>query len=276
MITVCIILLIVYLVNKSKYEKSEYVAQTHNSYSSVRFDKGKYGEYLSYKLLSKYEEDGAKFLFNCYLPKENGETTEVDLMMIHYSGIFVFESKNYSGWIFGSEYQKNWTQTLPSGRRAQKEHFLNPVIQNKIHINNLIRQIGTNMPIHSIIVFSDRCAFKDVKVDSDNIYVIHRYQLVKQVQDIILRKGVCLSKAEIDDIYQQLYGFTQVSDLVKLQHVENIRNSVNVDSFSESQAGMCPRCGGTLVLRTAQRGVYAGNQFYGCSNYPKCKYTKDI
>lgn len=276
MITICIILLIVYFINKSKYEKTEYAAQTHNSYGSVRFDKGKYGEYLSYKILSQYEKEGAKFLFNCYLPKENGETTEVDLMMIHYSGIYVFESKNYSGWIFGSEYQKNWTQTLPNGKKTQKEHFLNPVIQNKSHINNLIRQIGTTMPIHSIIVFSDRCTFKDVKVNADNIYVIHRYQINEQVQDIISRKGVCLSTLKIDEIYQRLYEFTQVSDEVKSKHVEDIKNRVGTETMQYCQSGLCPRCGSKLVLRTAQRGVYAGNQFYGCSNYPKCKYTRDL
>ena len=40
--------------------------------------------------------DGASFLFNCYLPMENKETTEIDAIMIHHSGIYVFESKNYA------------------------------------------------------------------------------------------------------------------------------------------------------------------------------------
>jgi hypothetical protein len=33
------------------------------------WEKGKSGEYLVYKVLQNYEKDGAKFLFNCYLPK---------------------------------------------------------------------------------------------------------------------------------------------------------------------------------------------------------------
>ena len=52
-----------------------------------------------------------------------GKTTEIDLLMIHEKGIFVFESKNYSGWIFGSEDQLKWTQCFKSG---QREHFYNP------------------------------------------------------------------------------------------------------------------------------------------------------
>ena len=35
----------------------------------------------------------------------------------------------------------------------------------------------------------------------------------------------------------------------------------------------CPRCGSSMVLRTARRGRNAGGQFYGCSRYPKCKET---
>ena len=39
---------------------------------------------------------------------------------------------------------------------------------------------------------------------------------------------------------------------------------------------VCPRCGGQLVLRTAKKGENAGNQFYGCSNFPKCRFVKNI
>jgi ATP-dependent DNA helicase RecQ len=35
----------------------------------------------------------------------------------------------------------------------------------------------------------------------------------------------------------------------------------------------CPQCGSNMVLRTARRGSNAGNRFYGCSNYPRCKGT---
>ena len=44
----------------------------------------------------------------------------------------------------------------------------------------------------------------------------------------------------------------------------------------EKQIPKCPRCNGNLVLRTATRGANAGDQFYGCSNYPKCKYIQNI
>lgn len=41
-------------------------------------------------------------------------------------------------------------------------------------------------------------------------------------------------------------------------------------------AGLCPLCNSPLVLRTARKGANAGSDFYGCSNFPKCRYTKKI
>ncbi len=35
----------------------------------------------------------------------------------------------------------------------------------------------------------------------------------------------------------------------------------------------CPKCGVPMVLRTASKGKAAGQQFYGCRNYPKCRET---
>lgn len=36
----------------------------------------------------------------------------------------------------------------------------------------------------------------------------------------------------------------------------------------------CPRCKSSMVLRTAKKGANAGNQFFGCSCYPRCKGTR--
>ena len=120
-----IIIILVYAKRIKDYKDSTYYQVTKTPYLFVKRDLGKWGEYLTYKYLKKFENDGAKFLFNVYIPKENGETTEIDVLMISKKGIFVFESKNYSGWIFGSEKQKSWYQTLPVGRgKSHKEHFI--------------------------------------------------------------------------------------------------------------------------------------------------------
>jgi len=67
---------------------------------------------------------------NIYLKKRNGKYTEIDLILVTQKGLFVIESKNYGGWIFGSEHNDNWTQTFRGG---QKHKFYNP-----IHLSHLV------------------------------------------------------------------------------------------------------------------------------------------
>ena len=281
------------------YIMTDYYRVTHKSWWRVRFDTGVYGEYMTYKALRSYEKDGARFLYNCYLPKGKDGTTEIDLIMLYKSGVFVFESKNYSGWIFGDDRRRTWTQTLPSGRSSHKEHFLNPIMQNKLHIKWLEEQIGAGLPIYSVIVFSNRCSFMDVSYFHQNTEVIHRKEVRRTVKKMMLNTTEELQPAEINRMYTRLYPFTQVSDEVKAKHIEDIwdpqneeqKDDSNTISTAPNSTGtvetvvpdsipqntdnlICPRCGGKLVLRTAGRGANAGKQFYGCSNFPKCRYIK--
>lgn len=91
---------------------------------------GRYGEMLTARKLKTaklFGRDG-KILRNVYVPKDNGETSEIDVLFITQKGIFVFESKNYSGWIFGDERSQYWTDSLPN---RQKNKFYNPIKQNR-------------------------------------------------------------------------------------------------------------------------------------------------
>src|SRR3954466_10471481 len=62
-----------------------------------------------------------------YLKMSNGKYCQVDAVVVTSVGIIVFEVKRYSGWIFGTGYQKQWTQVLAFG--LEKRRFYNPVIQ---------------------------------------------------------------------------------------------------------------------------------------------------
>ena len=281
----CLVLALIILCIKIKlYKETAYYNVTHIPYFSVMYDAGRYGEYKIYKELRGYEQNGARFLFNVYVPKENGGTTEIDIIMISHNGIFVFESKNYSGWIFGSERNKMWYQTLPTGRRkSHKESFYNPIIQNRSHISHLKKYIGTEMPMQSIIVFSDKCTLKNIDIISDDIFVINK----RDVNSVIWSFGgysvdEVLSEQDIDEIYNLLYPCSQVDEYTKMQHIQNINDlNENFENYNipiehtEKNANFCPICGGKLLLRTAKKGTRVGTKFYGCENYPKCKYTEN-
>lgn len=210
----------IFLYENKQYKKSTYYEITKNSYLSVINNKGKYGEYLLYKNLKLLENDNNKFLFNIYLPKENNKTTEIDLLLISSKGLFVFESKNYSGWILGNESNTKWTQVLYDN----KQYFLNPIIQNKLHIKHLKQLVQENIPIYSMIVFSDDCELKDITIKSKNVSVLNRYDVKTLVLQICTQTNEeLLTELEINDIYNKLYPYTQVSYEVKAQHIENIR-----------------------------------------------------
>ena len=241
---------------------------------------GKRGEKLTERELKLVNLFGRKGLTlrNLYLPKGNGETSEIDLVYITAKGIFVFESKNYSGWIFGDESGQYWTVMLPN---REKHRFYNPIRQNRTHIKWLRSYVGPNIPLYSIIVFSERCELKQVTINSADVRVIKRDRTYATVRSIWETAPDSVPDDEVSALYEKLKPLTNADAATKAAHIDHIRKVYQGQkSQEESQAAtdnkLCPRCGKTLVLRTARVGANAGKQFWGCSGYPSCKYTENL
>ena len=302
--------------NLKEYKNSEYFKNTQYPYQKVIKDLGLLGEYYTYLKLRKI--DGyKKFLFNCYLPKDKGDTTEIDVIMLHEKGIFVFESKNYSGWIFGSEEDRMWTQSIArKGKRPVKTKFFNPVIQNTVHIKWLKNtlQSYSEVPCFSFIVFSERCSLKKLNLKTDNHTIVKRNQLIEAMKNTLSKNKTVWTQEELDQVYDILYPLTQISEEDKQAHIERINEKIEktknkkktgkaekqgkkqeVKQFEENPKAdskaeaepmpvpepvaeklVCPRCKVPLVERTSRKKEHAGNTFYGCSNFPKCRYIKPI
>lgn len=279
-------------------------------YDALGGDKltGKLGELYTAKELKYVQLFGRKgrILRNVYVPKDNGETSEIDLLYITQKGIFVFESKNYSGWIFGDEKGQKWTMMLPN---KEKHSFYNPVKQNQTHIKWLRNYIGENIPLFSIIVFSERCELKKITIVSQDVKVIKRDLTYAAVRDIWDKNEDRLSGEEVENLYIKLRNLTKVSKETKENHIQNIKDKYG-DSGKKSERQeepvktpenvvlelekniikeveaeepniekaetdkICPRCGKKMVLRTAKKGENAGKQFWGCSGFPKCRYIE--
>lgn len=259
---------------KNDFEQTSYFKITHKSLDKIEADKGREGEYLIYKNLAEYEKKGAKLLFNCYIPTKTNKMSEIDVLMLHQSGIYVFESKNYSGWIFGSEHDEKWTQSLlGKGHEAQKEHFFNPVLQNKLHIKHLCEFLKIKQEhVYSIIVFSDRCELKSITLDNQDIKVLQLFQLKNTVDGFFGK--VVFSEEDILRLYDLLYPYTQLSEEKKQEHINHIE--LDKESREAKKGKICPVCGAELVVRTVKRGERKGHTFYGCSAYPRCHYTEKM
>ena len=81
-----------------------------------------------------------------------------------------------------------------------------------------------------------------------------------------------LTESQINSLFEKLDSLSHSDKSKKKEHVREIKQEKSRYDDDISK-GICPRCGGKLVLRTASKGPNAGSKFYGCSNYPKCKFT---
>ena len=224
--------------DNKRYSESEYFRLTRNPRGKMMRDRGLRGEYKIYDVLKELE-GRKRFLFNLYLPKDDGGTTEVDVIMLHESGIYVFESKNYSGWIFGSEYQKSWTQTLPRRRgSAHREYFMNPIAQNKVHLKWLGKALtDDSLTIHSYIVFGSDCKLKNITLKDGDHHVLKVDDLLDEVRINAHDTGNVMSGERIDAVYSRLVGYCTVDESVKKAHIEEVSRKKNetlrVDSDTE-------------------------------------------
>ena len=83
----------------------------------LRKRRGKKGERVVQKILSGFK--GKRYVFNDLLFEQRGRSCQIDHVLISENGIFVIETKNYSGVIFGEEEEREWRQVL---RRGEIEH----------------------------------------------------------------------------------------------------------------------------------------------------------
>ena len=191
---------------------------------------------------------------NLVLVDDNNKSHQIDHVEIRENGIFCIETKNYIGWIFGNENSEKWTQTLYTG---EKHQFFNPLKQNKSHCYHISKILGPKYKINSLVVMANDNADK---IDCNNVINLRDLKSYLKRFD----NGVSLSKEEMDLIYNKLLD--AASDMTNREHVQNIKKTQK-----ELSQNICPRCGGELVLRKGSSG-----SFYGCSNYPKCKFTKKV
>ena len=217
---------------------------------------GQFGEYTTeYALTNNNLEGDFVVLKNLYIPYQN-KTSEIDLLMIHEKGIYVFESKNYSGWIFGNTEQLNWTQCLKGG---EKNKFYNPIRQNKTHIKALSNFLGLSEDAFvSYVVFSERCTLKDVPADTENVVIVRRPEMLRHLRKQLSTAPIIYSLEIINQMADKLVKAASVTEEEKQKHIDDINTR-------------CPFCGNELVLRKGKYG-----DFWGCSSYPKCSFTRKV
>ena len=174
--------------------------------------KGKVGERRVKSASSRLDSNQYTIFHDVTLPTADG-TTQIDHIIISEQGIFVIETKNYSGWIFGSEKNRFWTQVI----YKTKNKFQNPLFQNYKHIKTL--QGLLQLPLqyfHSVVVFADDSTFK-IQLPAN---IIKDYQLnncISRFEETLLdAQQVIDARCKIED-HRLQPGFK-----TNQEHIQNL------------------------------------------------------
>ena len=204
------------------FYSSGYAKASGNNPFNTFLRKSNFGEFYAFTQLEKL--GFSSIITNVYVPSNNGGMTEIDIIAIHNTGIYVFEIKNYSGWIFGNEFQKNWTQSL---NKKVKNQFLNPIHQNYGHIESLKTYLDLKEEdiFHSYIVFSIRSQLKKItKKSPEDVVCLTKQDLLQQVvKSHIQNRKVVLSQLEINNIVRQLIKMSNQPEAIKKSHIDDLK-----------------------------------------------------
>lgn len=194
-----------------------------------------------------------KVFHDVTLPSSHG-STQIDHIVVSRYGIFVIETKNYTGWIFGDAKSKVWTQII----YEEKNRFMNPLRQNYKH-TKAVESFFSLSPkyVYSVVVFVGNAEFKtDLPAN-----VTHRRGLCPFIQS---KRELVLGAARVRDIAQKLSAL-KAGTLKEAPTLTVLRNKPQ-----------CPKCGEPMVKRVARKGKNAGGEFWGCPKFPRCRGVKQL
>lgn len=229
------------------------------------------------------------------MPSGEG-TTQIDHVIVSRYSVFVVETKNMSGWIFGTERDAQWTQKF----RKSSYRFRNPLRQNYKHTETLAELLSLpRQAIKSVIVFVGGAQLK--KEVPANVTITGGY-----IRFIQSHKEEILSEDEVQRVLDMIASSRLAPSLrTHQQHVEHVQDLVTAKTLARDttlvkpnsqptstasspasqsvaatladttenvqDAPACPNCGIAMVLRAARKGQAAGERFWGCPRFPKCR-----
>ena len=198
-----------------------------------------------------------RMLNDVYLPLPDGTTTQIDHIIISQYGVFVAETKTYSGWIFGDEKSAQWTQSI----YRKKSRFHNPLRQNYRHICALADNLGIDKTyFQSLVIFANDCKFK-TDMPKNVVFLHNAIAYMRSFDKPIIKVS------QIDELVDAIAEWQGTIDKKrKSSHVVNLKKRHS--AVREGDAPACPYCGGRMTLRTRKKD---GAKFYGCESYPACR-----
>ncbi len=176
--------------------------------------KGKSGERTVAARLRRGLPEEYLILNDVYLPLADGTTTQIDHIVVSQYGIFVVETKTYSGWIFGNEKSAQWTQSI----YRKKSRFQNPLRQNYLHICTLSERLRIDRAyFHSVVAFTGECTFK-TEMPENVVYSRRAADFIRSFTTPIIKVSQVAEVADVISEWQGTVGKEQ-----RAAHVDNLR-----------------------------------------------------
>ena len=229
---------------------------------------GGFGEWLA-KVYSK-TMPGALVLHDVLIDGANGYTSQIDLVIVGTKGVYVVEVKSFpDAKIYGDTKKSKWNYY----KHGKKYEIYSPLKQNKKHIEYLktfLKDFG-EVPVFSVITM----ICEDFKISGelnkedylDTVVCSSFSAMEKAIYKIAENKPEIFEDARKQEIFDYIKTNQYIGKEARNEHKQN------VIAYKESLEEMknqkiCPYCKGELVFRNGKNG-----KFYGCKNYPKCRYT---
>lgn len=233
----------------------ETVKSKYKSFSQVL---GEIGEETVASILKTLPKDYV--VFNDVYLDIKGYCAQIDHVVISRYGVFIIETKNYTGWIFGNESSEYWTQTIYD----EKYKLRNPLKQNYAHLKTLQLIFGIEERFYfPVVAFHDKATLK--------CETYGNVMCFSELKDFILSKHIQrLSDELVNRLSAILMYYSVKNENQKQEHILKVKQDIaNKESLVEK--GICPKCGGMLIHRQGKYG-----EFISCINYPSCRFTQNI
>ncbi len=183
----------------------------YHSHESMVRRLGKQGEAKVKKLLKNTKSSKKKILNDVILEFEYGNTTQIDHILINEYGVFVIETKNYKGVVYGTEGKNYWKQYL----KNKSFTFYNPIKQNEGHIRHLREMFGKKYPYYSVIVFVGNAV---KKIESDVVFSLNELEYYLDS----FRRAVLRSR-DIRSLYRAIRATQKHRRKLSRAHLRNMK-----------------------------------------------------
>lgn len=225
---------------------------------TLAIDRGLTGEvHVSY-ILRRLDHEYYRVFNNILIRNKNtGRTAQIDHIIVSIFGVFVIETKNYTGVVSGDRYDYTWLQET----ETTHQELYNPIRQNYGHVKALESLLWEGVPIESIVCFLDTA---DVLVEDKKL--IRAYDLEEILKS---RKYMLLMLGQVDEICNILKEEILEGEKERLEHgkivaqAKKLGKTLGVNVF-------CPKCLRPAIIRHQDKVA----RF--CSDFPKCERPKNI